>query len=447
MIASELNRSEFDGLFGEEHAGNLTMAQQFQRLLKMPVFPIFGLMVLFAATFLNLVNVQVDKDTVAIDKQVILKLLVLAGCGAYGGLGFLLLPKVRRTILTFPILWMFIILGFYLLAVPTSISPTESLASTISIACVLLMTVTVLHHAGCQVVLNVVFAAMTLFVALSWVVYFVVPTIGIFAEPLPDGEFQIRMSGLAHPNTLGQFSGLMIVVGFLLFVKYKQRSVFLYAAVLMAVAALVGSLSRTSLLATMVAIAVVYRNRVFLRKNLIYSLWFGVLGLIGLMILSMTTDVGALIAEKLSFISKSGDAEELTSATGRADIWEYAIQMIGQRPLNGYGAATTKHHLIEFSSYTHNLILNIAFSSGVLGGLAALCMCLGRVRALFTNHHAIADSLVAFILVNGLFENVIFSFLAGMPTIVWTIGLCLPAMEVEHKEKPRVLNASFKERR
>ncbi|MFK7766671.1 MAG: O-antigen ligase family protein [Mariniblastus sp.] len=447
MITTEMQKPEFDGLLDFDRNEMLTMSGQIERLLTLPVFPLFGLLVLFGASFMNLLDVQVDKDTVALDKQVLLKLAILAGCGIYGGLGFLLLPKVRRTLLSFPILWMVVILGCYLMAVPTSMTQTESLASTMSIACILLMTATVLQHVGPQMVLNVVFAAMTLFVALSWVAFFLWPAVGVFAEPITDGEFQMRMSGLAHPNTLGQFSGMMIVVGFLLRVKYEQKSLWIVAAVVMAAGALIGSLSRTSLLATIVAITVVHRNRVFIRGNLIYALWIGVAGLVGLMFLSITTDIGALIMDKISFLSKSGDAEELTSATGRADIWGYAIRMISERPLTGYGAATTKYHLVDYSSYTHNMILNIAFSSGVIGGLAALSMCLGRVWALFKKHHDIADALVAFILINGLFENVIFSFLAGMPTIVWTIGLALPAMESDQEIQPRIMSASLKERR
>ena len=446
MTASSLDNTEFKNLLAPTDEA-LTLSEHFQRFLQLPIFPMLGLVCLFVATFLNLINLTLDKDKVAIDLQVMLKLAGLAACGIYGGLGFLSLPKVRQTIFTFPIMWMFLILGFYFLAVPFSLTPTESLASTISIACVMLMTVTVLHHVGPQVVLNIVFAAMTLFVAFSWFVYFAVPEIGVFAEPIPGGEFQYRMSGLAHPNTLGQVSGLTVVVGFLLYFTYKQKWLLIVGTVLLALLALMFSLSRTSLFATVVAVAVVHRHKVFDRRKMIYGLWLGAAGLIGLMILSLSVDLEAFFLGKLSFVAKSGDAEELTSATGRADIWGYTIRLISQRPLTGFGAATTKYHLAEYSSYTHNLILNIAFSSGVLGGLAALAMCLGRLFSLFRSHHAIADALVTFVLINGLFENVIFSFLAGMPTVIWTMGLCLPAMEAQQESTPGILNASLKGRR
>ena len=81
-------------------------------------------------------------------------------------------------------------------------------------------------------------------------------------------------------------------------------------------------------------------------------------------------------------------------------------------------------------------MLNVALSTGVLGGLVCLLMCLGRLLNLFVAHHPIADSLVVFVLVNGLFENVIFSILCGLPTMVWIIALALPTLDkIDNEEK------------
>ena len=63
-------------------------------------------------------------------------------------------------------------------------------------------------------------------------------------------------------------------------------------------------------------------------------------------------------------------------------------------------------------------------------------MCINRFLNLFIAHHPIADSLVVFVLVNGLFENVIFSILCGLPTMVWIIALALPTLDkIENEEK------------
>ena len=84
---------------------------------------------------------------------------------------------------------------------------------------------------------------------------------------------------------------------------------------------------------------------------------------------------------------------------------------------------------MEFSSYTHNLFLNIAFSGGVFAAISALLMILGRLRSLFHNRHPFVDAIIVFIVVNGLFENVIFSILAGLPTMLWVIALSWPLLQ------------------
>ncbi len=417
----------------------LTLSQSVDCFLNMPVIPLIGMVALFLAAFGNLVNVALDKDVVAIDKQVIVKLAVLALGGLYGAYGFITEPRVRRLMFSPPTMWIVVIFGFYLLAVPGSSTQTESLASTLSIACVLLMSLTCLVHHGTQFVLNTIFWAISLFVILSWAVYFLVPAIGVFEEPIADGQFTVRMSGLAHPNTLGQFSGILMVLGCILHQNYKLISWLRVACVLLAFGALIGSLSRTSLLATVLALGVVYRQHFLQRKFTLYFVGLALLGIVGLMVMSINHDIVGFVQSKLTFLSKSGDTEELTSATGRADIWSYAIHLISERPLTGYGAATSKYYLTDYSLYTHNMILNVAFSTGVFGGLAVVLMTLGRVRDLFTRRHAIVDGLVAFILLNGLFENVMFSILAGMPTILWIVAITIPGYESTKDDHPETL--------
>jgi len=42
---------------------------------------------------------------------------------------------------------------------------------------------------------------------------------------------------------------------------------------------------------------------------------------------------------------------------------------------------------------------------------------------MFSISHPLADGILVFIIVNGFFENVVFSVLAGMPTMVWIMSL------------------------
>lgn len=182
-------------------------------------------------------------------------------------------------------------------------------------------------------------------------------------------------------------------------------------------------------MATVVALAVAYRH-VFLKQEYFQRYVIAAcLAALGFMVLSTQVDIGAKIKEKMTLVSKSGDADELTSATGRAEIWAYTIRLIKQRPLIGYGAATSKFYLKDYSQYTHNMILNVALSTGIIGGFAMLMMVLGRLRAMMTVSYPLADGILVFIIVNGLFENVIFSILCGMPTMVWIMSLAWPVLK------------------
>ncbi|MEM7785963.1 MAG: hypothetical protein AAF623_21620, partial [Planctomycetota bacterium] len=77
----------------------------------------------------------------------------------------------------------------------------------------------------------------------------------------------------------------------------------------------------------------------------------------------------------------------------------------------------------DYSLYTHNMILNVMLSGGVIAGLMAIAMVIGRIKDLLFHPSQIADSIAVFIIINGLTENVMFSILCGMPTLVWTFTL------------------------
>ncbi len=399
------------------------------KILTSPLSSVVGLSLITIVAFINAADISIDKDKVGLDAQVMLKLVGIGFAGIYGGIGFITDRRVRDLAQSFPVFWVVIIIAMYFVSSAFSMDPKISLASTISLVAILLLMLRALVQIGIMPVINAIFVGMGLFNIFSWIVFFVWPEIGVLKEPLPDGKFAHRMSGLAHSNVLGQYSGLTVVLGTILVFTYKRRSAMRIGLIAIALAALIASLSRTSLAATIVGLAVAYRRVFFKPEYLQRYVIAGMVGVFALMVVSTQVDLGAKIKEKMTIVSKSGDADELTSATGRSEIWAYAIRLISERPLTGYGAATTKHYLARYSSYTHNMILNVAFSTGIIGGFACLVMVLGRIRAMFSISHPLADGILAFIIVNGFFENVIFAVLAGMPTMLWIMSLSWPLLK------------------
>ena len=402
--------------------------KSFLSFMDMPAEELLAWLLVCGCAFLNLANILVDKDEVGLDLQVLAK-LGLIGLGAcYGLNGFLTRPRVRKILLSFPVAWLLIILAFYFVAIPFSVSPKFSLVSTCSCVAILLMTVTALDHLGVMKTLNAIFTGMAMFVIGSWLFYFLVPEIGVMAEPIAGGKFVYRMSGLAHPNTLGQYSGLTFVFSVILFFSYRQRSPMILIIGLLALGALISSYSRTSLMACALSLAVGYRH-VYLRREYFGFFALGItMLLVGTLMASTQVDLGEKLGSKLELLSKSDDADELTTATGRSEIWAHAIFLLNKQPVAGYGAATQKFFFEDYSLYTHNMLLNIAFSGGVFAGIAALLMMLGRLKSLFFQRHPLADSLAVFIIINGLFENVILSILCGLPTMLWVLCLAWPLL-------------------
>ena len=411
-------------------------ADAVERAMNMPLVTLIGYVSLFLIAFGNLVNVEADNDSVGFGGQALVKVMLLALGGLYGGIGVLTDFKVRRLLLSFPMMWMSLLLLLFFVSVPTSVTVVTSLASTISITCVLLMTATALVQIGVKNVLNTVFYAAGAFVLGSWFAYFFVPEIGVFLEATTEGQFIPRMGGLSHPNTLGQVAGFTLVLSLILYRDDKKFSWVRAIVIVAALAALLGSLSRTSLIASVIAVMSIFRMHIFQRRYALAAIVCGMVGLAALMVVSMVVDIESKVSKKLGALSKSGDAAELTSATGRTDIWAETIRLVSKRPAVGYGAATSKELLEDYSKHTHNLVLNVALSTGVLGGILCAWMCINRFLNLFIAHHPIADSLVVFVLVNGLFENVIFSILCGLPTMIWIIALALPTLDaIENEEK------------
>lgn len=406
----------------------LTPSERAANAFNIPLDQIWGWVAICGCSFLNLANFLVEKEDVGLDFQVLIKLGLLAAGGLYGLHGLLTRKRVRELLTSFPVVWLPFLCLLYMISATFSAFPVNSIVSTCSIIAILLMTTTALVHLGVLRTLQALFCGMSLFIIFSWFTYFFVPSVGVFAEPIPNGEFAIRMSGLAHPNTLGQYSGLTLILATILICSYKIRHPLIFIIGLLALAALVNSLSRTSLVACIGSLMIGYRHIYFRPEYLLRYVALATVGLLSLLAVSTQVDLGAKIEDKLTLLSKSGDADELTTATGRSDIWAHGLELLAKRPLTGYGAATQKYYFAEHSLYTHNMLLNIAFSAGAIAGFAAIFMILGRIRALFFNRHPLADAITVFIIVNGLFENVIFSILCGLPTILWIVALCWPLL-------------------
>ena len=239
-----------------------------QTIWTMPVVYLLSAMVLFGASAINLAVLNVDKKDVGLDPVVLVKLALIAMGLLLGCHSFLSNLKVRAVALSWPAVLILVIFGLYIFASILSSGIAHAIPSSMSILSIYLLTITVSVQLGRLTTLNILFYSTAAFVAGSWVIYFVKPEIGVFMEPITDGAFTRRMSGLSHPNTLGQYCGANLVLGMVLYFTYSKRNLLVIAICLMSAAALYNSLARAATLATIVGVIVGYRH-FFLTKRFV----------------------------------------------------------------------------------------------------------------------------------------------------------------------------------
>ena len=133
----------------------------------------------------------------------------------------------------------------------------------------------------------------------------------------------------------------------------------------------------------------------------------------------------------LSSATRSGNVDELTSFTGRAQIWEFVIQKIEERPLRGYGPGTAKHYLEQkdLLLHPHNVVLAMAFLGGIFCGLCAVMMFLQQLFVSLGGKYRLAALISLVIIMNSMTETPIFDYVPGTPTMLWMAALFWPLLD------------------
>jgi exopolysaccharide production protein ExoQ len=386
----------------------------------------------FAVCLLNLVNITLGEEDaqVTLDLQVMLKLAGVFAAGCYGLWRLYADSRLLPALTAGPMLCFSATCLLLFGTSATSLTPVNSFVSSGSACVVTVATVALMLEIGTTAVVRLLALAAITFVVGSWGVWLFLPAQGIYLEPITHGQFFERMAGLAHPNTLGQLSGMSLLLLFFTCQGLRKAwPLVFWAVALGSFVAMVMCVSRTALAAGCLGFAWGFRGEcmAFARR------WRADLLLVPLLLGVMVLGAGGLgqdfdrqLAAK---ISKSDDPEELTSMTGRSLIWAHTLRLAGERPLTGYGMATSKELLREFSLYTHNIVLNVALSAGfVAAGFLLAAILWGGLLA-WHRPRPLPDALLLLLVLNGLAENVIFEFLAGGLTAAFVLALAWRTVE------------------
>lgn len=249
--------------------------------------------------------------------------------------------------------------------------------------------------------------------------------------PPNEGQDGYRMLGLSsHPNMLAIEATCFIAALVTAFVKgyVTRRTTWLLA--LLGVATIIASGSRTSALALALSISAVEARR----RGLLPL--FVVIAVGCASMAAYVYGVGLLggIEDVLRSLSRSGDAREILTLTGRTDLWAFVWEKIMERPLFGHGFNSAEAVLsrdwygnADAGYNAHNVLLQALLTVGFLGTAPfVFAMVLLVARWLTQRQRTLASYVIPYILILG-FTEVHITAIPTLLTLMVFVSIALDA--------------------
>lgn len=357
----------------------------------------------------------------SLDFQVLLKLLAIGVCVAVAALHVRLLASRMSAALGAWVAYFAILVGSSTYAVQLPFAAMTSLSFVFAFAYMLYLAIAL----GRRRTVEIMVAVVLVMSLASLAVYWLAPSLGRM-QAWTGEEFGTigRLRGITgSANSIGSTAAFGMLLALLYFRDFRGGARWMAAATIVAAAACVHlSDNRMSILAFVCAVWFWFAFRGNAPVKLLFTLCLTV---VGVMVLAGFADT------IFASLSRTGNAAEITSATGRSQIWSVALERWRERPLLGWGYASALSvlpadpRLFGVAAHTHNLYLETLFSTGLAGFgafLAAVALTLwcgfrvGAVREM---------ALIVFFLVRGLTEASPLSGMAGYATFAFSLGIVL----------------------
>lgn len=366
-----------------------------------------------------------DKD---VDFQVILKLgvwLTVVLLAIFHGRRWLHMVLVPGN---YP--WMFFLL--WLLATTlVSKSPAYTLVSVFTVVASVLFAAYIFSSFDEVQIFAVIVVSIASFCVISIVVYFVAPQFGHFVY-WQNGERFIssRLAGIAgSSNNLALIASFCVVVVGIYAREFHRINVFFVPiSGLIAFVTLLMTESRGPLGAAVAILFIVY----MLHWHRIYAAVM--LGSLGLLAVAALIPKGETFMMKL--VSRSGSVGEITSFTGRTEIWHAVLQLASASPWMGYGYASSVFVLPEHASqigfttsHAHNLVLQLLLTTGMIGVLLFVLSVLSVLVRATAQRDRVVFAMMLFVLFNGVTESSGFTTLANICTFAYAIAVTMPPLQ------------------
>jgi exopolysaccharide production protein ExoQ len=278
--------------------------------------------------------------------------------------------------------------------------------------------------------------AIMLFCAVSIVVYFVLPEFGRYVYWVNNERFiSPRLAGIAgSANNMALIAAFgLVVTGLYVREFHAMNRLFVPLSVLLCGAALLMTNSRAPLAMALIILLATYT---FTWRRLYAGVF---LISVALLLLALILPFGQ--ETFLKAVSRSGDIGEVTSFTGRTEIWYGVLKLVEMQPLMGYGYASSVFVLPQYvneigftTSHAHNLMLQLLLTTGWVGVILFTLSVMGVALRAAVYKDRIAFAMMAFVLLNGITESSGFTTLANICSLAFGIAVSLPATSRSYED-------------
>ncbi len=362
------------------------------------------------------------------DGQVLVRLGICAACGLYG---LAHIGRYFQHLFQFPGVLGLLLCGWAMLTLQAALDLNYSAAAVMALFCMILFAPDVLLEVGGRRLAQVVLWTLTVYLVASWVVNFTWPELAVDeADDLSSMLGIRRVGGLHSYNGLGRQAALTLCLAAAIGASGAAGWWALSIPIVLALATLVGTESRTAILAAMAALGVIVAESVSRRTKLWLLLCGGLAAALAALAIVNVTDT-ANVDDFMASISRSGDPLEMYHLTGRYELWEFVVERIQNSPLLGYGWGGTRFPLLDgpwSTHHAHNLILNVALGAGVMAGAIVAVMLAWQLIAAVVRPDMFPDVLAALVLVGGLADQMMFGPIPDSHTLLWLVSLHWRAM-------------------
>jgi len=368
---------------------------------------------------------NVDAETFALDWYMLLRLALCGCCGLYG---FCFIRDTFKDFLRFPGALIAMFAGWAALTVLGAINTKHAAASVTALGCLVLFAPAVLRNVSGRAILLAAIAGLSLFMAGSWAMFVVSPETTMWSEGLDYGESIARFSGIAgQPNGLGLQAGLLIVLALAAGRNQVLSWRAVFAVLALSVPALYLCQSRTAALATIATAAIIFGRRLSGKAIATIASTGAAAACLGI-VLGIATGAIEVRGDSLaSALTKSGDVEEITTLTGRDQLWTYAGKFIMESPLWGSGYGGARFVMSENPDFpthhAHNLFINITLSAGIVAGFLLVAIFAWLIVKMFSDPDDLVDCIVVMALIGGIAENVILGPTPETHTLLFLIAI------------------------